>query len=75
MPVISVVHPKERSAVQSAMISKRSQYFVLTGEVGNGLICAVFISSSVMQVLKIMFLKTIKPQSRAQNNILSLAPS
>ena len=73
MPVICVVHPKERSAAQSAVISKRSQHFVLT--VGSRewldwhcvhkLKCDACVTDCVFENHR-------ASKSRAQNNILSI---
>ena len=76
MPVISVVHPKEKPAVQSAMIGKRSQHFVLTvrswewldWHCVHKLRCDACVTDRVFENHK-------ASKSRAQNNILSLAPT
>lgn len=76
MPVICVVHPKERSAAQSAVISKRSQHFVLTvrsrewldWHCVHKLKCDACVTDRVFENHR-------ASKSRAQNNILSLAPA
>lgn len=74
MPVLSVVHPKERSAVQLAMISKRSQHVVLTVRSQEWLdLCCVHKLKCDAGVTDCVFENCKASKSRAQNNILNLA--